>query len=811
VSTSHDWDALKGVFNAALELTSADRERYLNSLDYPADFIAQVRRLIDCSEDESDLDEPLPTGPSGGGRPAYDLEGSRIGDYRVLQRIGSGGMGAVYLAEREQSGALQRVAFKVLHRGLNDASAVERFRREQLILARLDHPSICRLLDSGVTDEGLPFFVMPYLEGGATIVDYCLRENLSPAARVDLLIEACSAVHYAHQNLVVHSDLKPANILVTAKGHVQLLDFGVSRLLTPDQAGLTQQLGLQRPLTPDYASPEQLDGLSPTTSSDVYALGVILFEMLLGRKPYRLDTAERIPQWKDQIRLPTASSLRGRLPADLYTICSKAMRPEIEARYGSAMALAEDLQRWRSGHPVRARRPSATYRLTRFLHRNKWPVALAGVSFISLMVLTGITTINALERARQAEFIALERDRAEATAQFWADLMEQTDPANAQSSSDSVDQLLNTALERLRGDLDLPPVARVRLLSVLSTSWWHRAEPDQALEAARIAAEAALAIDDQPIAQAVAFRQLANIHGSRAEVEPARRAVDQALIALEAISDPSPVLAAQVLDADALILDVEGQTEAAARRLEQVVELQRQLPIESVRVDHATALGNLAYMYYRLATASDEGSGDLARAAELVNQSIELLRDEFGPTHPRVAFMLNAAGVIHRQNDDLEASLNAFGQAEIIANAHLPPGHDMLTSLRQNVGSVHHQMGQYRLAASAYRKAFELAELPKGHPDVVQPFIRLMHNLYLADALNEAGAILDAMEPHLEVLPEDHAARLWWQVMSHFQSEPERANPRTDRPDRLQGWIARARAVEDADLLALLENIDAPH
>jgi len=810
VSKKHDWDALKSVFNAALDLPLVEREHYLSSLDYPEDFVAQIRRLLDCSDSDTDLDRPIASGDTSPQRPSDVLEGACIGAYRVLQRIGSGGMGAVYLAEREQSGTQQRVALKVLHRGLNDVSAKERFQREKLILARLDHPSICRLLDTGVTDDDLPFFVMPYLEGATTVVDYCLRQAKSLAERVDLMIETCDAVHYAHQNLVVHSDLKPANILITPGGHVQLLDFGVARLLTPDHAGLTQQLGLQRPLTPDYASPEQFEGRSPTTSSDVYALGVVLFEVLLGQKPYQLDTAERLPHWKDQIGLPAASSLRGQLPSDLYTICSKAMRLEIEARYGSAMALAEDLQRWRSGYPVQARRPSAAYRLTRFLSRNKWPAALTGVTLLSLLVLTGLTTVNALEQARQAESIALERDRAEAAAQFWADLIEQTDPANAQTSSDSVDALLDTALDRLRGDLGLPPVARIRLLSVLSTSWWHRAQPDQALEAARIAAEAALAIEDQPLAQAVAFRQLANIHGSRAEVGAARRAVDQALSALERVEDPSPALAAQVFDADALILDVEGQTEAAARRLEQVVSLQRQLPIESVRIDHATALGNLAYMYFRLSTASAGDGPELERAAELVNQSIKLLREEFGGNHPRVAFMLNAAGVIHRQNEDLAASLDAFGQAENIANAHLPPGHDMLTRLRQNVGSVHHQLGQYRLAADAYRKAYELAELPEGHPDVVQPFIRLMHNLYLSGNLSEAGPILDDMTAHLEVLPEDHAAHLWWQVMTYLHGRSGQSMPPVSDSDRLPGWIARARAIEDSDMLALLERFDAP-
>jgi len=803
VAEKHDWESLKNVFNAALELPSEERERYLQSLDYSADFVGQVRRLLGSSDEELDWTSPLPAVCRKPLRPSDDLEGTRVDAYRVIHRIGSGGMGAVYLAERDQSGAVQRVALKVLHRGLNDASATERFDREKLILARLDHPSICRLLDTGVTDAGLPFFVMPYLEGATNIVDHCLREALSPAKRVDLMTEVCDAVHYAHQNLVVHSDLKPANILVTSTGHVQLLDFGVSRLLTPDQAELTRQLGLQRPLTPDYASPEQLEGESPTTTSDVYSLGVLLYETLSGKKPYQLDTDQPVPQWKEQIRLPAASKSDARLPSDLYTICSKALRTEARDRYGSVMALSEDLQRWRSGHPVRARRPSSAYRLSRFIGRNKWPVALAAVSLLSLIVLGGLATLNTLQQARQAESIALERDRAEATAQFWADLIEQTDPANAQQSSDSVDELLTKALDRLRNDSDLPPVARVRLLSVISTSWWHRAQPDQALKAARLAAAAAATLEDQPIARAIAYRQLANIHGSRAELEPARQAVNSALDAIAELDDPSPILAAQVLDADALILDMEDRTEDAARRLEQVVELQRKLPQDVIRVDHATALGNLAYMYYRMASSSSGASAELDRAAMLVDQSIDLLREEFGPGHPRIAFMLNAAGVIHRQNNDLSASLRAFEQAEGIADSYLPSGHEFLTRLRQNVGSVLHQLGQYDGAAEAYREAYELAELPEGHPDIVQPFIRLMHNLYLAGMLAEAGPILDDMRPHLEVLPDDHAARLWWQVMDYLHLASARQIPDTQR----QLWRDRAQAVGDDELLALLEDL----
>lgn len=807
MAVNNDWQTLKSIFSAALELPPEAREAYLNSLDQSEDVVAEVRALLANNDDDDELLSPLYSGDPDQAietPKVRDLEGAEIADYVVRHRIGQGGMGAVYLAERTSEGVTQQLALKVIQKGLVDDSTIERFQRERLILARLDHPSVCRLIDTGVTDDGRPYFVMPYLEGARNIVDYVEQAGLDIAARVDLFARVCDAVHYAHQNLVVHSDLKPENILILPSGHIQLLDFGVARLLTPDQAELTQQLGWQRPITPSYASPEQLDGQSPTTASDVYALGVLLFEVLTGEKPYAVPTDQPVRTWPEAMRLPNRSHVSGDLPADLYTICSKAMRAEVNQRYGSAMALSEDLERWRSGHPVLARAPSMGYQLSRFLFRNTWQVAAASIATVSVIALASVITLNALEQARQAEAIAIERDRAEATAQFWADLVEQTDPANAQQSSDSVDDLLNTALERLKGDEDLPPLARIRLLNVISTSWWHRAQPEQALEAAKLATVAADELDAQPEAQTIAFRQLANIHGSRAELSDARTAVDSALAALAQMDDPSPALQAQVLDAEALILDMEGQTEAAADRLEQVVELQRALADDSIRVDHATALGNLAYMYYRLASSGQGSSDKLERAASLVNESIDLLQDEFGPRHPRVAFMLNAAGVIHRQDGDLEASVQAFEQAEDIADSYLPAGHEMLTHLRQNVGSVRNQLGQYESAAAAYRKAYELAELPDGHPDIVQPFIRLMHNLFLSGSVDEAKPILDDMRRHLDALPEDHSAQLWWQVMNHLTEYP------TVKPGGSlhQDWQRQAQALEDAELLAVLSALD---
>lgn len=798
------WNTLKGLFSIAVELPPPEREAYLDSLDQPPEILAELAHLLAADGAPGTLDEPLVRRKDASGRELRDLEGSTVACYRIQHRVGSGGMGAVYLAEREEQGVVQRAALKVLARGMTSRAALERFHRERQILARLDHPGICRLIDTGVTDDGRPYLVMPFLDSAAALTDHAQRRGLGIRERVALFIQVCDAVHYAHQNLVVHSDLKPGNILVLPSGHVQLVDFGVSRLLTPEQADLTQELGEGRPLTPDYASPEQLIGRSPTTASDVYALGVLLFELLTGAKPYRVATDRPPAAWVASIRMPARSDAPG-IPTDLYTICVKAMAPEPAGRYGSCMALAEDLDRWCRGNPVHARAPSLSYRLSRFVSRHRWPVAAAAIGALAVLVLAVVTTISAATLAVQAERLVEARDRAEATAQFWAHLFEQTDPAAAPQASESVDELLARAIERLEQSDELAPSARIRLLAVISTAYWHRARPEQALEAALAAAAVA---DEQrvaPSARVTAYKQLANIRQSRGELAEARWAIDESLAALARVPAPSKILRAQVFNADALILDLEGDTDAAAERLEQVVALQRALPLADVRVDHATALGNLAYMHFRLARGEPDPELRLTRASVLVERSIALLREGFGPAHPRVAFMLNAAGVIHREKGDLRRALDAFEHAREIADSRLPEGHEMLTHLRQNLGDLRRRMGDLAGAAAAYEAAFELAEVPHGHPDIRTSFVGLGQTLFELGAWARLATAVEAMAHHLEALPPQGGTRLWWEVMD-AAAELKGAPP---APAQLAEWRSRAERLSDTGLAALLERYDA--
>jgi serine/threonine protein kinase len=319
---------------------------------------------------------------------------SAIGPYRILRKLGEGGMGAVYLAERDDAQYKKQVAVKLVKRGMASSLIVRRFRNERQILAALDHPNIGRLLDGGSTEDGLPYFVMEYIEG-KPINEYADAQNLSTAARLKLFRKVCAAVHYAHQKLVVHRDIKPSNILVTAEGEPKLLDFGIAKLLDADTAAGLIDTGATAVgmMTPDYASPEQVRGLAVTIATDIYSLGVVLYQLLTGRRPYQIkslspqDILQAICE-QEPLRPSTAvtraqqtagteggsptgrqtrgegrtrtfnpDKLRRRLRGDLDNIVLMAMRKEPERRYASVEQFSSDIERHLDGLPVIARRP----------------------------------------------------------------------------------------------------------------------------------------------------------------------------------------------------------------------------------------------------------------------------------------------------------------------------------------------------------------------------------------------------------------------------------------------------------------------
>ena len=409
------WQHLEDLFHSALERPPAERAAFLDEAcsDDP-ELRAEVERLLAADEQATAF---VGRAAADLGRVAATLtpESNRIGPYRIVRELGRGGMGSVYLAERADAQFTMRVAIKLIKRGMDSDGVLQRFRHERQILAGLEHPNIARLLDGGTTVEGLPYFVMEYVDG-QPIDDYCRAQRLSIEQRLGLFHSVCAAVFYAHQRLVIHRDIKPSNILVTADGVPKLLDFGIAKLLDGGGADVTVTEFGGNAMTPQYASPEQLRGQRVTTVSDVYALGVLLYELLAGARPYELSgktagEALQVVTTTDVVKpsvmaQKTDQVLARRLRGDLDTIVLTAMRQDPAQRYASVALLAEDVRRHVDGLPVVARGDSWTYRTARFVRRRKLGVAAAAAIVLSLVG-------GVIATAWQARVAQAERARAE--------------------------------------------------------------------------------------------------------------------------------------------------------------------------------------------------------------------------------------------------------------------------------------------------------------------------------------------------------------------------------------------------------------
>jgi serine/threonine protein kinase len=412
---------IRAIYEAALAKDTLERAAFL---DQECQSDEAIRRQVDLllaaqQRVPAWLNEPLLAAAPIGESPAGafpQMAGRQLSGYKLVREIGHGGMGSVYLAERSDGAFRKQVAIKLVRPGMNDANILSRFRQEREILASLDHPGIARLLDAATTDEGLPYFVMEFVEG-QPIDRWCDERKLNLTQRLVLFRTVCDAVQYAHQRLIVHCDLKPGNILVTADGDVKLLDFGIARLLRHEPAGdKTTTRTLMPVMTPEYASPEQANGDIITTLTDVYSLGVVLYELLTGHRPHHLlkaamrevarvlaeeeptrpsmvvaTTQERLtPQAVSEVREGDPNRLRKRLEGDLDCIVLTALRKAPVRRYSSVEAFGEDLGRHLENRPVKAREDSFWYRANRFVRRH--PSGVATGILIALSAAAGLFT-----------------------------------------------------------------------------------------------------------------------------------------------------------------------------------------------------------------------------------------------------------------------------------------------------------------------------------------------------------------------------------------------------------------------------------
>jgi eukaryotic-like serine/threonine-protein kinase len=493
------WKQIEDIFQSALDCAPEKRAALLDSAcGGDVKLRAEVESLLRSHEN------------SGATEPAFQdavrvfqdragrfEEGRKIGPYRIIREVGRGGMGAVYLAARADDTYRKLVAAKLILRGHDTDDIIQRFRSERQILATLDHPNITRLLDAGSTDDGLPFLVMEYIEG-EPIDQYCDARKLNVTGRLKLFQSVCAAVRYAHQNLVIHRDIKPGNVLVTKEGVPRLLDFGIAKLLAPGSEARGPTLTIARRLTPEYASPEQVRGEAITTATDIYSLGVLLYRLLTGHSPYHVSTSsatelehaiceqdperpsiaisreqigaspderERVtPQSVSATREGTQDKLRHRLQGDLDNIVLMAMRKEPQRRYASAEQLSEDISRHLANQPVIARPDTAGYRAAKFVVRHRLGVAAATIVFVSLTGGIAAALWQAHIATQQRDRARIEQAKADRIKSFLTDMLSYSSPEYisnnpAKNRDVKVSEVVDQAAKRAEAELaDQPEV-----------------------------------------------------------------------------------------------------------------------------------------------------------------------------------------------------------------------------------------------------------------------------------------------------------------------------------------------------------------
>jgi serine/threonine protein kinase/tetratricopeptide (TPR) repeat protein len=595
------WQRIKEVFFSALDRSPDSRAQYLSeACADDTSLLGQVEALI-ASHEETDsfIDGPMfqLDGEQVARCETPMVEGQGIGPYQIVREIGRGGMGTVYLAARADRTYQKEVAIKVVRRGLAADLMIRRFLDERQILASLDHPNIARLLDGGATEDGLPYFVMEYIEG-VPIDEYCDGRHLPTIRRLELFRSVCAAVHDAHRNLVIHRDIKPGNILVNADGAPKLLDFGIAKILNPDlshRVGSTTQ-PIHRLLTPEYASPEQVRGEAITTASDVYSLGVLLYELLTGHRPYPLNgktppevydvichqeparpseavtRAEevagpdgRICITPDSVSLTRdghVDKLRRRLKGDVDNIVLKALRKEPQRRYPSVNEFSEDIRRHLEGRTVTAHRDSLGYRAGKFVRRHR-----AGVAGGALLLLTLIGGLAAT--VWQAHIAGLERDLAFGAAKSM--IYELADGLKKMvGPTESRIGLLTQAAKTLDGITaqQRPSVEMKRMRAdcdrVLAQTYHLLGDPSKALERATTAEQFARELTTQPggalqdkALLGSILMELGDIFSSVRRPADATAAYDESLSLLEQVGQ-SPEASADAIGTWSLCLTRKG-------------------------------------------------------------------------------------------------------------------------------------------------------------------------------------------------------------------------------------------------------------
>ena len=629
-----DWQKVEAIFHDALERPDAARAAYLDEACHGDRALrAEVDALLASHQTDPEFLTPV-VQLSGAGRgesegdhndsrvPTID---SRIGSYRLIRQVGAGGMGVVYLAMHEGPGFERPVALKVIRRGLDTEQLLKRFQLERRILAALKHPNVARFTDAGQTPDGRPYFVMEFVEG-VPIDDYCRKHQLGVRDRLLLFQLVCDAVQHAHSNLIVHRDLKPGNILVNKAGVPVLLDFGIGKLLEPGQQAEDSRTRTgERAFTPEYAAPEQIRGEPVSTATDVYGLGMLLYVLLAGRRPFSPENGFAFEKAVLETEPPKPSEFGGRgVDSDLDTIVLKALRKEPERRYTSVAALADDVQRYLDGLPVRARPDTFTYRTRKFIRRYPLSLSAMAVAFVSLIGAT-------LYSSAQARAVARERDKAVDVQTFLLEMFGASGRDHADSVS--VKQMLDAQAALLPTAYPDRPEMRAQMTATIAEGYdrlgvFALAEPlaTQALDERR----AILAPTNPDLA--VSTSLLGWIKYERGQAKDGEALLRQAVALWNNARPAYPRGLARTLNDLGVVVEASGRYAEADSLQRRTLALRRRLFGENDRAT-ATTLSNLSVVLYR--------EGNLKGAVAMAESALVVMRAVMGPDHNRSTIVQN--------------------------------------------------------------------------------------------------------------------------------------------------------------------------
>lgn len=780
---SGKWTKIETICNEALTLTGEDRKTYVEEMcGDDKDLLREVNSLLSqTDQDVSFIDQPLVTINSTqilDGRTSF--KENQIGPYKLIREIGTGGMGQVYLAARNDDQFDQYAAIKVIRKEFVTDDSVRRFHAERQILASLNHTHIARLFDGGSTEDGLPWFAMEYIEG-VPFIQYCDQHKIPVQKRLRMFLSVCTAVQYAHQNLVVHRDLKPGNILITNNETPKLLDFGIAKLIQDESDSAPFQTRRQM-MTVEYASPEQNRGESISTSTDIYSLGVILNELLSGTLPH--DLVGKNPVEIDKIfqnrkpknpsdcingnneadiaesRSTTADKLRRQLKGDLDSIVSKALRYEPAERYSSVEQLSNDIRRYLDGRPVLARKGTFVYQSRKFLKRNRWSVGVATTLALLIISFGMFSWYQAgIIEARSVE-LEKERDRATNISSFLTGLFQSADPSVAGDANITARELLDRGVARIDEDLEGQPDLQSDLYFVISDVYEKIGQYDEAALLANKALQGWM-IDPENVQTdiAKAWNKLGWIQYQQGNYASSDSLLNRGLNLLTSNPDSDPLDIARTLNDLAVLNQAQGNYEETDSLLTEALNIRKEIlgdSHESVGV----VLSNIAALKWRM--------GDTEHAEQYMRESVDIFqslgienmrtaiamtnlgamlvtKEEFqqaepyyrdalniryklvGEEHPDVAYSLAHLGNLLRLNKKYDEAEEMLLQAHELRIKLLGENHNHTGDSKRTLGLLYYDMADYQNAELYFQETISLYReiFPANH-------IRLAEVLHLA-------------------------------------------------------------------------------